>query len=53
MSYIISNMTIEDMDFAINWAAAEGWNPGLNDRDVFFNTDPKGYFVGKRNGEIA
>jgi hypothetical protein len=53
MSYIISNMTIEDMDFAINWAAAEGWNPGLSDRDIFFNTDPKGYFVGKKNGEIA
>ena len=28
----------------IEWAAAEGWNPGLADADVFFNTDTEGFW---------
>jgi hypothetical protein len=31
---------------AINWAAEEGWNPGLGDLDAFFNVDPKGFYMG-------
>ncbi len=31
---------------AIDWAAAEGWNPGLDDLPVFHATDPGGYFMG-------
>ena len=30
-------------DQAVEWAAAEGWNPGLHDADVFWETDPEGY----------
>lgn len=29
---------------AIEWAAKEGWNPGLADAEVFFNTDPEGFW---------
>lgn len=44
----IEQMTIEDMDFAIKMADAEGWNPGLNDAQSFFSADPKGFFIAKR-----
>ncbi|WP_239112451.1 GNAT family N-acetyltransferase [Halomicronema sp. CCY15110] len=39
-------MTREDLDLAINWAAAEGWNPGLHDADCFYAADPSGFFMG-------
>lgn len=44
-------MTRKDLDIAIGWAAEEGWNPGLYDRDCFFNTDPHGFFIGLVNNE--
>ena len=28
----------------VDWAKAEGWNPGENDFDVFWKTDPDGYY---------
>ena len=28
----------------INWASSEGWNPGKNDAEVFWNTDPDGFY---------
>lgn len=31
---------------AIDWAAAEGWNPGLYDADCFYAADPHGFLVG-------
>lgn len=39
------------LDLAISWAAKEGWNPGLHDRDTFYNTDPKGFFMGFLDGK--
>lgn len=35
-----------DLDLAIAWAAAEGWNPGLHDADCFYTADPSGFFLG-------
>lgn len=35
----------------IDWAAAEGWNPGLNDAAVFHAADPEGFLVGLLDGE--
>ncbi len=34
------------MDFAIQLAAKEGWNPGLHDAECFYRTDPDGFFIG-------
>lgn len=49
--YIIRNMTEKEVsDIASAWAAAEGWNPGLNDAPAFYGTDPNGFFVGEVNG---
>jgi len=36
----------EDFAIAIDWAAAEGWNPGLDDLAAFHATDPQGFFMG-------
>ena len=33
-----------DLRTLINWAEKEGWNPGENDFDVFWKTDPDGYY---------
>ena len=35
-----------EMDTIIDWAAAEGWNPGLNDADAFHRADPAGFLMG-------
>lgn len=38
---------------AIEWAAAEGWNPGVDDLEPFLAADPDGYFGGWVDGELA
>lgn len=32
-----------ELDTLVEWAAAEGWNPGIDDADVFWATDPEGF----------
>ena len=44
-------MTKADVELAVDWAAREGWNPGLNDAVCFYDTDPYGFFIGELNGE--
>lgn len=44
-------MTRTDLDLAVGWAAAEGWNPGLHDADAFFAADPTGFFIGELAGQ--
>ena len=45
--YTIRNMTKQEVkDIAIEWAAQEGWNPGLYDHEAFYSADPNGFFVG-------
>lgn len=39
-------MTRAEIDLAIEWAAKEGWNPGLHDVDSFHAADPEGFLVG-------
>jgi len=43
--FAVRNMTRDEMDIAVGWAACEGWNPGINDADCFYRTDPDGFFV--------
>ena len=42
----IRPMRRADLDRALDWAAAEGWNPGLDDADAFFAADPQGFLMG-------
>jgi ribosomal protein S18 acetylase RimI-like enzyme len=46
-------MTRADLDIALQWAAAEGWNPGLHDAEPFHAADPSGFFVGLQDGAPA
>lgn len=47
----IGTATRADLDLMIEWAAAEGWNPGLADADCFYAADPEGFLVGRLGGE--
>jgi ribosomal protein S18 acetylase RimI-like enzyme len=42
----IRAMTPVDLDVAIGWAAAEGWNPGAGDATAFRVADPEGFLIG-------
>ena len=46
-------MRAEEVDIAIGWAEAEGWNPGRGDRDPFMAEDPAGFLMGFVDGEPA
>ncbi|MAS95871.1 MAG: GNAT family N-acetyltransferase [Verrucomicrobiales bacterium] len=46
-------LTRNELDTAVDWAAAEGWNPGLHDADVFWETDPEGFIGAELNGELV
>jgi len=49
----IRRMTRDEVEFAIDLAAEEGWNPGIHDGECFFATDPNGFFVGELDGELV
>lgn len=40
----------DEMALPLDWAAREGWNPGLHDADSFFATDGGGFLVGEIGG---
>lgn len=42
----IRTASADEFAIAIDWAAAENWNPGLDDLRVFYNTDPNGFLMG-------
>jgi GNAT superfamily N-acetyltransferase len=50
-TYIIRTMTKHEIGFAIDLAAAEGWNPGLRDAEPFVAADRGGFLVGLLDGE--
>lgn len=49
--YQITTMSFTEVEFAIELAAAEGWNPGLYDIDAFYAADPEGFLIGKLENE--
>jgi len=36
----------------VDWAAGEGWNPGLHDADLFWTTDPEAFIAADLDGEM-
>lgn len=50
MSYQIRAMSAAEFELAVEWAAREGWNPGLNDALAFRVADPAGFLVGLKGG---
>jgi hypothetical protein len=43
---IIRQASSTEFATAINWAASEGWNPGIADLDAFYAVDPSGFLMG-------
>ena len=49
MNRSIRNLTLDEVQTLLDWAAREGWNPGVGDAAAFYAADPKGFlgaFVG-------
>ena len=44
-------MRKDEISLAIDWAAAEGWNPGLDDAACFATVDPDAFLIGEIDGE--
>jgi len=47
----LRRMTLEELPLALDWAAAEGWNPGLFDAEPFWAADPEGFFLAEVDGQ--
>lgn len=45
-NYEVSCLNETEVQLAVDWAAAEGWNPGLHDGTIFHHTDPGGFLAG-------
>lgn len=53
MPPIIRKASRADLDILIDWAAREGWNPGLDDASAFWAADPEGYWIAEEEGVVA
>ncbi len=49
----IRPMAASEMFLALDWAAAEGLNPGLRDAECFATVDPEGFWLGELGGKGA
>lgn len=49
--FIVRTMSAAEVVMAVDWAAAEGWNPGRHDPHCFREADSNGFFVGVLRGE--
>ena len=52
MSAVIRPLTAAEIATAVDWAAAEGWNPGLRDADAFAAADPEGFLGAFTEGRM-
>ena len=48
---VVRQMAQDEFPLAIEWAAQEGWNPGMHDAECFYAADPKGFFLAEQSGE--
>lgn len=45
-------MSRSEVDELVDWAAREGWNPGLHDAELFWTTDPAAFIAAELDGEL-
>ena len=45
--------TLTEVGHVLDWAAEEGWNPGLDDAAGFYAADPGGVFIAAREGRLV
>lgn len=50
-SLTVRTMRQGELALALDWAAAEGWNPGCFDATPFWAVDPAGFFLAELDGE--
>ena len=50
---VIRNMVRSEVDGLVDWAAHEGWNPGLHDAELFWRTDPDAFVAADLGGELV
>lgn len=48
----IRKMQREELNTLVDWAADEGWNPGLSDADIFWATDPGSFIAAELSGQL-
>ena len=53
MAPLVRPMTRADLDVAADWAAAEGWEPGVGDADAFWAADPGGFWAAEVDGRMV
>jgi len=51
-SLAIRSMTRAEVDALVDWAAREGWNPGLHDAELFWATDPEAFIAAELDGAL-
>ncbi|RZI78567.1 MAG: GNAT family N-acetyltransferase [Variovorax sp.] len=51
MQPVIRAVRRDEMALVIDFAAREGWNPGLHDAEAFHAADPNGFLVAECDGE--
>ncbi len=49
----VRRLTRPELDLVLDWAAREGWNPGLNDAECFWRQDPEGFFGALVEGQLV
>ncbi len=52
-SLAIRPMSSNEVELALEWAAREGWNPGLDDANCFRRADPDGFLMAFVDGQPA
>jgi len=52
-TFTIRPMRQDEISLAVEWAAGEGWNPGLADDACFASVDPEGFFIAELDGAPA
>lgn len=50
---VVRTMGTAEIALTLDWAAAEGWNPGLSDARCFAAADPNGFLVGESDGAVV
>jgi hypothetical protein len=50
---VLRPMARPEVDVLVEWAAREGWNPGLSDAEIFWETDPEGFVAAEVDGQLA
>jgi GNAT superfamily N-acetyltransferase len=52
-TFTIRPMRPDEISLAVDWAATEGWNPGLADDACFASVDPEGFLIAELDGAPA